>query len=882
MKAFYCPGSHWDREWYEPFQTFRMWLVDLIDEAMDLLESNPEYRCFHLDGQAVVLEDYLEIRPERRDRLAKLLQEGRLLAGPWYDLPDEWLISSESYVRNLMMGMRVCRDMGFEPMRFAYTPDQFGHIAALPMIMAGFGLKAGICWRGTQDETHPAIFNWIGPDGSRMVTFRLKDSGGYAPFLFFLRNPLREGRDREETIEQVFRPYMEGEKERSPIPLTLMLDANDHERVDLAVPALLDALRERFPDVDITWGSLEELGEEMAAQADNLPEYRGELRAPCRNPDRRYQYLIVHTLSSRYPLKRRNGQCQALLERWAEPCALFDQLAEGKPILSYLNLAWKYLLRNHPHDSICGCSIDQVHRDMAYRFDQAELLGDNGVNRAFAHYGQASAETAHLGNVVVHNPLPYARKEIVDLRLVFPPDWPHRYADGLSTAEPVNRFHLAKKDGTAVPYQIRGIERGQESKRLDEHARGIIRGGEDIYGLAVELDLPPCGFTALRVEPTTEANRHTSSLLKAPLTADNGLIRLRLSQDGLGKLTHVDSGNVYEGLFLYEDGGDAGDGWTYGKPVSDLVFKTSGTQCTTAVEEEGPLRTTFRVERILELPPDINWSRFRRSGARSPLRIVDHISIEKGAPFLRVKTEVQNTCKDHRLRVLFPSGVESHQSFADSPFAVVERPINIPEEAAGWHERTNPEKPMSTFCGVQSGERGLALLAPFGPHEYAVLDDEPRTLALTLFRSTRKTVGTSGEPGGQLLEDMVFDYLVYPFAGKADPVKLSRYVAMAQAGVRMHVTRDLPDDHSFLRQVSGEAVVTAIKPSAEREGGIIRLWNPSDHEVRDGIHLNRPIDRVSRCNLNEENLETLTIEADGTIMITVPARGIATIHFTWE
>jgi alpha-mannosidase len=147
-----------------------MWLVELIDELMDLMAKDPEYRSFHLDGQAVVLKDYLEIRPEKRDAFVRLLNEKRLVAGPWYVLPDEWLISGESYIRNIMTGMRTCRELGVEPMPFAYTPDQFGHIAALPMIMTGLGLKAGIVWRGAQNENFPGQFVWVGPDGSRMVT----------------------------------------------------------------------------------------------------------------------------------------------------------------------------------------------------------------------------------------------------------------------------------------------------------------------------------------------------------------------------------------------------------------------------------------------------------------------------------------------------------------------------------------------------------------------------------------------------------------------------------------------------------------------------------------------------------------------------------------
>ncbi|HQK76326.1 MAG TPA: alpha-mannosidase, partial [Candidatus Hydrogenedentes bacterium] len=156
MRAYYCPGTHWDREWYEPFQEFRMWLVELVDDLLDLLERQPAYTCFHLDGQAVVLEDYLRVRPENRDRLVAQMRAGRIVAGPWYVLPDEWLVSGESYIRNVMKGRAVCRELGVPAMRFAYTPDQFGHIAALPMLIRGLGFDAGICWRGAQDENYPA------------------------------------------------------------------------------------------------------------------------------------------------------------------------------------------------------------------------------------------------------------------------------------------------------------------------------------------------------------------------------------------------------------------------------------------------------------------------------------------------------------------------------------------------------------------------------------------------------------------------------------------------------------------------------------------------------------------------------------------------------
>lgn len=881
MKAFYCSGTHWDREWYEPFQTFRAWLVDVIDDAMDLLERDPEYRCFHLDCQTVVFEDYLEIRPEQRDRLIRHLKEGRLVAGPWYNLPDEWLVSGESLIRNLLRGARVCREMGFAPPSFCYTPDQFGHIAALPMIAAGFGFRAGLVWRGTQDETHPALFTWVGPDGSRMITFKLMDDGGYVPFRAKVREPVKRAGHTDASYRESFELWFEAEQARTTAPLVLLLDAGDHDRADPETPAILARLRTLYPDIEFVWDNIGEFGEEMLRHAECAPEYAGELRMPARTPERRWQYLIVHTISSRYPLKQRNDRCQALLEKWAEPYALFEGMAGGAPILRYLDKAWEYLLRNHPHDSICGCSIDQVHRDMLYRFDQAEGIAENVVNRAFARIASSSAEDAALTHIVVHNPLPFSRRGVFDITLPFQPGWPHCYVDGLSSGEPINRFRVIRDDGSAAPYQLIRIDRGVESKRLDRDGRGKIRAGEDWYRVAVELDLPPCGYTGLRVEPTTDANRCVKGLLDGPLTAGNGLITFQLHSDGSGTLTHASSGQIFSGLFFYEDCGDAGDGWTRGQLVDDIVFRSPGTRCTPAVVENGPLRTTFRVERELDLPNGMDRRTWRRSESRTPLRVVDHISIMKDAPYVRVHTTVQNTCKDHRLRVLFPTDARADASFAETPFAVVERPIAIPAGTATWHERINPEKPFTTYFGVQDGRRGLAVLAPFGLHEYEVADDRRRTIALTLFRSTFKTVATSGEPDGELLGEMSFDYALLPFSGAFDPVAAARIVAEMQAGVRTHCADELPGARSFLEQVQRAVVLTALKPAADGKGGIVRLWNPGSVEVVETLRFGQPVASAALCDLNEKSIEPIALEDGHAVRVTVPAGGLTTLRFTW-
>ena len=880
MRAYYCPGTHWDREWYEPFQEFRMWLVELVDDLLDLLEREPDYRCFHLDGQAVVLEDYLLVRPENRDRLVALMQAGRIIAGPWYVLPDEWLISGESYIRNIIKGRAVCRDLGVPAMSFAYTPDQFGHIAALPMLMTGLGLQAGICWRGAQDENYPAMFQWVGPDGSRMPTYKLRDDGSYAPFLFKFRNRIEGDALDDSLFEEHFKPYFNEERQRCAVPIALLLDAIDHYPADERSIAILKKLEKLYPDVEFVWASLEEFGRDMAAHADELPERMGELREPCRTTGRGGQYLIVHTLSSRYPLKKANDECQAMLEYWVEPIALMSRMRGGQPNLHYLELAWEYLLKNHAHDSICGCSLDQVHRDMQFRFDQCRMLADGLVRRTIADLGEASVTDKALANVVVHNPLPYEREGLFEIAIPFPKDYAPKYVDGLTTGEPINRFRLSAQDGTPVPFQLSRIEHDTLHKRIKRNGRRTNFHG-DVYHMAVAMNLPACGYAGLRIEPTEAATRISGSLLTGPLSADNGQIAFTLHPDGTASLLDKSSGKAYSSLFLYEDTGDAGDGWTRGQLVNDIVFKTPGSRVEVAVEEDGPLRAVFRVEREFDLPRMLDLKTRWRADDRSCLRVIDLITIEKGAPFVRVHTHVQNTIKDHRLRVLFPTPISTATSFAETPFAIVERPIDIPPEAAEWHERVNPETAFTSFFGIQDATGGIAVLCPYGLHEYEVTQTPERILALTLFRSTFQTVGTAGEPDGELLGPMDFEYLLHPFTAPFNVVKALRKVQEARTPVRCHQSESLPEAASLCRLDANTSLVTALKPASDGNGGIVRLWNPENTPVSETVRFSQALKMAHLCNLGEEPGQELALQGGKGFTVEVPPRGLATVRFTW-
>ena len=181
------PHTHWDREWYLPFQTFRMRLVGLIDGLIDAMEADPRL-AFTLDGQLATVDDYLEVRPEREERVRALIRAGRLAVGPWLILMDEFLVSGETIVRNLEAGTRRAEELGGS-MAVGYLPDMFGHVAQMPQILRRAGIGHAVVWRGVPEAIDHHAFRWIAPDGSTVRTEYLLGGYGNARDLFMISDP---------------------------------------------------------------------------------------------------------------------------------------------------------------------------------------------------------------------------------------------------------------------------------------------------------------------------------------------------------------------------------------------------------------------------------------------------------------------------------------------------------------------------------------------------------------------------------------------------------------------------------------------------------------------------------------------------------------------
>ncbi len=398
------PHTHWDREWYLTFQQFRMKLVATVDAVLDIMERDPGYARFLLDGQTIILDDYLEVRPENAARLQRLAREGRILVGPWYIQPDEFLVSGESLIRNLLRGRRMAREYG-GAMNVGYVPDTFGHIAQLPQILRGFGMETAVFWRGVGPEM-TGDFRWRAPDGEEVRVVWLRDGYGNAANL-----PM----DGEQLARRAREIAARWSAEN---PYVLLMNGSDHLPPQAELPEMMRQANERLSadHLRLQIGTLPEYISHLPADTSALPVHEGELRSSYRAP------LLPATLSARVWLKQRNATCEAALSRWAEPVSALAWTLGADYPAGFLDLAWKLLLQNQPHDSICGCSIDQVHAEMLPRYDQSEQVA-NALTSAGLQFIADKIETRGPANaipVMVFNPGPGPRTEVVEVETLAP------------------------------------------------------------------------------------------------------------------------------------------------------------------------------------------------------------------------------------------------------------------------------------------------------------------------------------------------------------------------------------------------------------------------------------------------------------------------------
>ena len=926
------PHTHWDREWYLTFQQFRMKLVDTVDAVLDTLESDPKFRYFMLDGQTIILEDYLEIRPENAARLKALALEGRVMLGPWYLQPDEFLVGGESLIRNLQRGLHLARPYG-GAMPIGYMPDTFGHIGQLPQLLRGFGLDNAVFWRGVGPEIKTDVFTWRAPDGSEVLAIWLCDDFGYSNAAHL---PL-EGEALATRAQQI----AERMEPRAINDTLLLMNGSDHLMPQPGLPAALEAanhlLKGRHMRLRI--GTLPQYFEDQKAAAlaigsKPLQTFTGELRSSYA------AHLLPGVASSRMWLKQRNAAAEALLTRWAEPAACWAWLL-GEPYpANFLELAWKILMHNHPHDSICGCSIDQVHAEMMSRFAQSEQIAGDLTTRALrALAARVEIQDPEAGvPVVVFNAATGPRTEVVQCtaQLGFSQ---FEVVDTLGNPQPyqVTSRHGAELfdqtadkevvmgmlgvigEGNVFGYSIldahvgssgedgqvlvevvvaeRGVPNRSAVERLLAKARDLAEDNQvtSIHVVAREAtttemmflatDVPAYGGRVFFLRPRGSVASTSSAEGEPPLGIGPNWIEnpyLRLEVDaatGTVVLSDKVTGQVYRGLNRLVDSGDVGDLYNYCPPSEDLVVDAPSPAPRLEVLESGPARATLRLSENYRLPERCDPDRSKRSSAQVDCAIVIDMSLDASSRRVECTCTVDNTARDHRLRVLFPVPFLAAVSDAEGAFEITRRPSEQQPPSPSdkpwseWAELPVNTHPQKRFVDLSDGEYGLAVLNR-GLAEYEVVrtGEGGSAIALTLLRctewlsrddlSTRR--GHAGPPlftpEAQGLGRQVFAYALVAHAGTwaSDDAFVLRQAAAYESPLRSTITNqhagrgELSEAWSFVRVEPTGVMITALKRSVDGEALILRLCNPLAEEVGVDITLATPFDGVTIVDLSEE------------------------------
>ncbi|MHB8670783.1 MAG: glycoside hydrolase family 38 N-terminal domain-containing protein [Acidimicrobiales bacterium] len=749
-KVAIVPHTHWDREWYLPYQSFRLRLVQLLDDLLPRLEADPSYARFMLDGQMAVVDDYLEVRPEAEPRLRRLAASGRLTMGPWYILMDEFLVSGETIVRDLQLGMERASAFG-GAMPVGYLPDMFGHVAQMPQLLRQAGFEHAVVWRGVPSTVDRTAFWWSSPDGSTVRAEHLWVGYG---------NGAATPDDAKALVGRIHAHEAELGDALPPDAPMLWMNGMDHQPPQPWLGRVVAEVNDLQEEYHLAVTSLPEYL--AIAPTENLPRWTGELRSGAR------ANLLMGVGSNRVDVKQAAARTERALERLAEPwCALLmppDQWPER-----LLAQAWREVVRNSAHDSVCACSADEVGTAVLHRYDEARAIAEGLASHAL-RFLAASVKPPPGGgqpSSVVINASSHARSGLAEL--VLPGEGAVQGAQTLiEHGASVFELRVTGRDLSTIVGQLRSQKLGQgsdftdaEVDEDDEGLRVVLRSGRgqaplpgvaarinEVYARAgarrddpvqIRMERAPFRKVLVRMEAVPgfgwktwrpgEIGAAPVEVAGADLALDNSLVRVEVDPgDGtfaIGELA---------GLNRLVDDGDAGDTYNWSPPAADIVVEQPEA-VRVEVLERGPLRARLLVHRSYRWPERVEAG--ARTGGRE-VQVETTIELRAGERLVRIQTSLDNVCRDHRFRAWFPLPRPARTSRAECAFAVVERGLSA---EGGPHERALPTWPSRRF--VCAG--GLTVLHE-GLLEYELVDIDPadgpaHTLALTLLRCTGRISG---------------------------------------------------------------------------------------------------------------------------------------------
>ncbi len=911
-------NTHWDREWRFPFQKNRQMLVDMIDEVLDILYKEPKYRAFHLDSQSIVLKDYLEVKPHKEKLIKRLVKQNRLLIGPWYILPEEYQVGGENLIRNLLLGHKTCKKYGGVS-KIGYSPFSWGQISQLPQLYNEFGIELIMFYRGVNSlDSKKAEFIWEGADGTKAISSRFSTMPRYN-FYFYIYRPVvhNEGfydidykwqrggtpfhfADSElydedysiinpvdeffsENITPQVKQIITDQVKDFTTDHVIWMEGHDSSGPNIKTVKIIEEIKKQFPGLNLEHSTLEKYAESLYSQLKNkkLKTVRGERRSA--QYDLRSGNLYGFTTSARMYLKQKNFEAEKWLQFYAEPFNAFSGLLGRDIKNNSLDIAWDYVIQNSAHDSIGGCSLDEIHDDMMNRYKQSIEISQSVFERA-AKQIINSIDTSPVESdnrnedifITVVNPNNAVRSEVVEAVI----DIPESLDKG--------GFSITTDDYKEVVFEVKSKSKVQPvvEQMIDRPLFfNMIRYNVNLF----VKDIPGVGYKTFKVTPINNRRVDIANSPRNLPLIENEFLKVKLNANGTFDVYDLINNKSFRNLGYIYDEGEAGHAWVNESVKPFVTTLKSKPKITT--ESLSKLKKEVLVQHKLKLPINLS-ERHKKRPKTKEVKIDLLVSLKHNSKRVDLFLKVDNTIESHRMRIMFPTLPAAKYSWGEGQFDVVKREIKH-IDSKGWIEQPMYDYPMDHFVDVSDNNHGIAALVK-GLKEYEVIDDNQKTLAVTLFRAFEYIIQPSStqdythQKGAQCLGQQSFELSLYPHKG--DWIKGNVYEEALNFNNDPRIIEHgssagyLPLSGSFLRSSNKNILVSCFKESEtkKRNQFVLRLYNPTNIKQKSSVKFLFNIKSLSETTLEEKVKEDVCLISKNQFEIEINSKKIKTylIEFT--
>lgn len=865
-KVHIVPHIHWDREWYFSTEESRILLVNNMKEIMDMLENNPDYPYFVMDGQTAILEDYLAVKPQDKERIKKLVEEGKLIIGPWYTQTDEMVVGGESIVRNLLYGIKDCGEFG-DYMKIGYLPDSFGQSAQMPQILNGFDIKHSMFWRGCSERkgTGKTEFNWTSDDGSEVVVQMLPL--GYA-IGKYLPTDIDALKNRMEKYFPVLDRGATTEHEILP-------NGHDQMPVQKNIFDVIEKLKELYPDREFFLSRYENIFEELEKES-NRDTISGEFL------DGKYMRVHRSIFSTRMDIKAANARIESKITNILEPLASIAYSLGFEYHHGLIELIWKEIMKNHAHDSIGCCCSDKVHKEIMNRF----LLAEEKVDRLIEFYKRKitdaiSCEKA-LDKLTIFNLMPYEREEIIRAQII----------------TKMKSFEMVNDEEIKLDFQV--IHKEEIDAGLID--RQIVHYGNYdpfmIYKIEFKDVVPAMGYKTYLIK---ESEFMIEKEYEAVNKIDNDFYEIEVNENGTLKILDKKINKTFDNVLLMENGGDEGDEYDFSPLVDEKLIFNTHVKAEYSIKKN-KFNNEIKISYRLDVPKNIESRKNSNIDGYVDFNISINVPNDKAR--IDIVFDIDNQACDHRIRTYIPTNIASKFSVSDNQFGYIKRDVYDEAmdvwEKEGWDERPDSIYPMLTFVGLSDDKHGVAVLTN-STREFEIVGEKFDTIAITLFRSVgflgkEEMIRRPGRPSGiklptpdsQLIGNIIIDFAIATHekstleANVANMAKqyltpMVTYNKMPYNAMKLNNSEvSTPYSYSLLKQCDENLVLSVIKKAEKEEGLIIRMYNPNEYEESTNLLFNRSIKEAVKANLNERKIEEIKIE-DSSIKVKCRKNQVQTI-----